>query len=119
MTKAVTLYGIANCDKIKKAKAWLQQRNVAFDFHDYRAQGISAGQIQSFSDELGWDAMLNRRGITWRKLSEDTRSNIDHDLAIEVMLQNPAIIKRPILAANNRLHLGFSVQQYEEIFVSI
>lgn len=116
MTKAVTLYGIANCDKIKKAKAWLQHRNVEFDFHDYRAQGISIEQIRNLADALGWDAMLNRRGTTWRNLPENTRANIDHDLAIEVMLQNPAIIKRPILAENKRLHLGFCDQQYAEIF---
>jgi arsenate reductase len=116
MTNAVALYGIANCDTIKKAKVWLQQRKVEFDFHDYRKQGISVEQIRSFADDLGWDAMLNRRGTTWRKLPEETRANIDHDLAIEVMLQNPAIIKRPILAENEQLHLGFSEQQYEEIF---
>jgi arsenate reductase len=116
MTKAVTLYGIANCDTIKKAKAWLQQCDVEFVFHDYRAQGISTEQIQDFAASLGWDAMINRRGTTWRNLPENTRTNIDHDLAIEVMLQNPAIIKRPILAKNNKLHVGFSIQQYEEIF---
>ena len=116
MTETVTLYGIANCDTIKKAKTWLQERNVAFSFHDYRKQGISIELIQTFADDLGWEAMLNRRGTTWRKLPETTRDNIDHDLAIEVMLQNPAIIKRPILAENKSLHLGFSDQQYTEIF---
>lgn len=115
MTKAVTLYGIANCDTIKKAKAWLNGHNIEFDFHDYRVQGLDIEQLHRLEDSLGWDAMLNRRGTSWRKLSEETRSNIGRELALEVMLENPAIIKRPILS-KDRLHLGFSEQQYREIF---
>ena len=115
MTKAVTLYGIANCDTIKKAKAWLGSQNIEFDFHDYHKQGLVDEQLQWLEDSLGWDAMLNRRGTSWRKLPEETRSNIDRDLALAAMLENPAIIKRPILSKDG-LHLGFSEQQYRERF---
>jgi len=116
MTSEVKLYGIANCDTIKKAKAWLESRNIAFDFHDYRKQGLDAHKLESMLSVLGWEAMLNRRGTTWRTLPDAVKDHIDHESAKNIMLDNPAIIKRPILARNNQLHLGFNDQQYQEIF---
>ena len=112
----VTLYGIKNCDTVKKARRWLEQAGIDYQFHDFRSDGLDAHQVQRWVDFLGWENLLNKRSTTWRKLPETTRSNIDHESAIEVMLQNPAIIKRPILAENKHLHLGFSDQQYSEIF---
>ena len=94
----VTLYGIPNCDTIKKAKAWLSNHNVEFKFHDYRKQGLDSDQLQSMVSALGWEAMLNRRGTTWRALPNTVKDRIDLESAISVMLDNPAIIKRPILA---------------------
>ncbi len=116
MVNAVTLYGIPNCDTIKKAKAWLNDHEVEFEFHDYRKQGFDKKQLQSMVSVLGWEDMLNRRGTTWRALPEPLKDHIDLELAISVMLDNPAIIKRPILAKDEQLHLGFSAAQYQEIF---
>jgi Spx/MgsR family transcriptional regulator len=116
MGSAVTLYGIPNCDTIKKAKAWLNDHEVEFNFHDYRKQGLDKEQLQSMEAVLGWEAMLNRRGTTWRALSDPLKERIDLETAISVMLDNPAIIKRPILAKDEQLHLGFSAAQYQEIF---
>lgn len=116
MVKAVTLYGIPNCDTVKKAKAWLNDHSIEFEFHDYRKQGLDQGQLQSMVAVLGWEAMLNRRGTTWRALPETLKERIDLESAISVMLDNPAIIKRPIMAKDDQLHLGFSAAQYQEIF---
>ncbi len=116
MTGAITLYGIPNCDTIRKARRWLRDHDIDCVFHDYRKQGISREQLQAMMAQLGWEIMLNRRGSTWRALSEDARARIDEASALDLMLDNPAIIKRPILDADGHLHIGFSNQQYEEIF---
>ena len=116
MVNAVTLYGIPNCDTIKKAKAWLNDHRVEFIFHDYRKQGLDEEQLQSMVAVLGWEAMLNRRGTTWRALPNTVKDRIDLESAISVMLDNPAIIKRPILAKDEQLYRGFSAAQYQEIF---
>lgn len=112
---AITLYGIANCDTVKKAKAWLQQQDVEYSFHDYRKQGLDAAQLSAWVDELGWEALLNRRGTTWRKLDEAVRDAIDRDSAIQIMLDNPAIIKRPLLDRDGEKILGFDADAYQEI----
>ena len=116
MVDAVTLYGIPNCDTIKKARAWLSDHEVEFKFHDYRKQGLDKKQLQSMVSALGWESMLNRRGSTWRALPDTLKNRINLESAISVMLDNPAIIKRPILAKDDQLHLGFSAAQYQEIF---
>ena len=116
MTAAVTLYGIPNCDTIRKVRDWLREHDIDYVFHDYRKQGVNPEQLNSMATELGWEAMLNRRGSTWRVLPEDIRARIDEASALRLMLNNPAIIKRPILDADGRLHIGFSSQQYQEIF---
>jgi len=113
---ATKIYGISNCDTIKKARKWLDSRQIAFVFHDYRKQGIDMALLQSMETALGWEAMLNRRGTTWRAQSEAIKNSIDRDSALKLMLENPAIIKRPILDNGNRLYIGFDEQQYQEIF---
>ena len=112
----IVLYGIANCDTIKKARIWLQDRNIDFEFHDYRKNGLEPALLHSLVGVLGWETMLNRRGTTWRNLPESTKTRIDEARAIEAMQHNPALIKRPILDVNGNLHLGFNSQQYEVIF---
>ena len=112
----IVLYGIANCDTIKKARNWLQDREIDFEFHDYRKQGLDPELLHDLVSGLGWEALLNRRGTTWRNLPDATKNNIEEISAIEAMLQNPALIKRPILAKGDTLHLGFNAEQYEEIF---
>ncbi|MGB5326601.1 MAG: ArsC family reductase [Gammaproteobacteria bacterium] len=116
MGHPITLYGISSCDTIRKAKTWLKNRQIEFEFHDYRKQGLEQKLLESMISVLGWEAMLNRRGTTWRALPDTVKEQIDQASAMRVMLDNPAIIKRPILATANQLHLGFSDRQYQEIF---
>ncbi len=116
MTDAIILYGIANCDTIKKAKAWLNSHEVEFQCHDYRKQGLETGLLKTWVEDLGWEALINRRGTTWRQLTPEIRNTLDTESAIEVMLANHAIIKRPLLIINGAHHLGFSDQQYSQIF---
>ena len=111
-----TLYGIANCDTVRKARTWLDAQGVAFDFHDYRRQGLAPEQLERFAESLGWEALLNRRGTSWRRLPEQTRVNIDRASAMQAMLDNPALIKRPLLEIDAAFHLGFSESRYREIF---
>ena len=116
MTSPVTLYGISSCDTIRKARTWLKNQQIEFEFHDFRKQGLEEKLLESMISVLGWEAMLNRRGTTWRALPDRVKEQIDQASAMRVMLDNPAIIKRPILATANQLHLGFSDRQYQEIF---
>lgn len=116
MTRTVTLYGIPNCDTIKKARNWLQEHAVEYRFHDYRKQGVDGDQLQAMASQLGWEAMLNRRGTTWRSLPDPVKEQIDEASAVKLMLDNPAIIKRPIAELDGDLHIGFNPQQYQEIF---
>ncbi|WP_342754010.1 ArsC family reductase [Pantoea sp. MBD-2R] len=113
----LTMYGIKNCDTIKKARKYLEARDVNYQFHDYRADGLDAALLQKFIDQLGWEALLNTRGTTWRKLSEETRSAVNNAAAArEVMLENPAMIKRPLLcSADGSMLLGFSENAYQPI----
>lgn len=114
--KQAKLYGIANCDTIKKARNWLDSHEIGFEFHDYRKQGLDNSLLESLESALGWESMVNRRGTTWRALPETTRNGIDRDSALRLMLENPAIIKRPILVSNGQCLIGFNEQQYREIF---
>ncbi|EFE95755.1 ArsC family reductase [Serratia odorifera] len=115
----LTMYGIKNCDTIKKARRWLEEQGVAYQFHDYRADGLNEGQLRGFVEQLGWQPLLNTRGTTWRKLDEAERNACDNaDAAIALMLAQPAIIKRPLLD-DGRGHalLGFSADGYQQ-FIS-
>lgn len=115
---ATTLYGIANCDTIRKARRWLEARGIDHAFHDYRKQGLDASLLATLEAQLGWQAMLNRNGRSWRQLPEAVRDGIDRDSALGLMLDNPAIIKRPILAGKGRLITGFDPDRYEEILAN-
>lgn len=116
MTDSVTIYGIANCDTIKKAKTWLNNRDIEFQFHDYRKQGLDPALLKSWVEQLGWEVLINKRGTTWRQLPDDMKNNIDDKSAISIMLANPAIIKRPLLVKGNVRQLGFSEADYDKIF---
>jgi len=111
-----TLYGIANCDTIRKARRWLDNRLVDYDFYDYRKQGLDRELLHTLESELGWEAMLNRKGRSWRQLPESVREDVDRDSALGLMLDNPSLIRRPILATGDGLQLGFDAERYEEIF---
>ena len=113
-TPALTLYGIKNCDTVRKARRYLEDQGIAFRFHDYRADGIDSNRLSAFVDVLGFETLLNKRGTTWRKLPEEVRDTVqDNASAIRVMLEHPAVIKRPLLsAANGQLLAGFSPSTY-------
>jgi arsenate reductase len=102
-----TLYGIRNCDTVRKARAWLDARGLAHDFHDYKTAGIDEARVAAWAGELGWEKLLNRAGTTFRKLPDADRQGLDADKAIALMLAQPSMIKRPLLDLGNRRMLGF------------
>jgi len=113
---AVTMYGIKNCDTIKKARSWLEGQGIAYDFHDYKRAGIDRATLDAWVAQLGWEALLNRSGITFRKLPDADRNNIDEAKAIALMETQPSMIKRPLLDVDGRLTAGFRPADYEKIF---
>lgn len=116
MKTQLTMYGIKNCDTIKKAKRYLDDAQAAYQFHDYRADGINQDALELFSANLGYEALLNTRGTTWRKLSDQEKQNAlaDKDGAIKLMLTQPAVIKRPLLVSGDRMLLGFTPESYDQ-----
>ncbi|AMG06764.1 ArsC family reductase [Vibrio parahaemolyticus] len=114
----ITMFGIPNCDTIKKAKKWLEAENIAFDFHDYRKQGIDAQMVTEFCQALGWEQVLNKRGTTFRQLTQEQKDTLTEENAIALLVDNPAMIKRPILNVDGQLHIGFKADQYATIFNS-
>ena len=112
----VTLYGIANCDTVKKARRWLDEHGVAYDFHDFRRDGLDEQAVRAWAAELGWETLLNRRGTTWRRLPEEQRERIDAESAIRIMLESPSIIRRPLLDTGDARHVGFSPDAYQFLF---
>ncbi|PID50218.1 MAG: ArsC family reductase [Proteobacteria bacterium] len=111
-----TLYGISNCDTVRKARAWLEERGIPYTFHDFRKDGLNPVQLRAWVAELGWEALINKRGRTWRQLPERTRNHMDETLALAVMEEQPAIIKRPVLDLGTRRMLGFSADTYQNTF---
>lgn len=111
-----TLYGIKNCDTIRKARRWLKEQDIEYHFHDLREDGINKTRLNTWINAFGWEQLLNRRGTTWRQLPAVVRDGIDRDSATNVMLQQPAIIKRPLLEHDRQLYLGYSEARYAEIF---
>jgi len=112
----VTIYGIRNCDTMKKARAWLDARGVAYRFHDYKAEGIDAASLTRFVDTLGWEAVLNRAGTTFRALPDADKQDLDAARAIALMQAQPSMIKRPILDREGALTAGFKPEIYETLF---
>ncbi|WP_172807319.1 ArsC family reductase [Endozoicomonas ascidiicola] len=111
----LTIYGISNCDTIKKARRWLDNNGLEYDFHDYRKDGLDLVSLANWAEELGWEQLLNRRGTTWRKLPEEVKASINKERALELMLEQPAMIKRPLLDTGATKILGFSEKQYSHL----
>lgn len=109
----ITMYGIKNCDTIKKARKWLEAEGVEYQFHDYRSDGLEASQLRVWCEELGWETLLNKRSTSWRNLADEVKSSLDADKAIEVMLETPAIIKRPLLDTGSQRMVGFKAADYQ------
>jgi arsenate reductase len=112
----VTMYGIKNCDTIKKARVWLDAHKVGYAFHDYKAAGIDKAVLEGWAKKVGWEALLNRAGTTFRKLPEADREGLTEKKAIALMLAQPSMIKRPVLEAKGRLTVGFKPEQYQALF---
>ncbi|HEY6642827.1 ArsC family reductase [Povalibacter sp.] len=110
---SLTLYGIKNCDTMKKARVWLDQHGVVYSFHDYKASGIDHASLMRWCKARGWETVLNRAGTTFRKLPESARADLDQAKAIELMLAQPSMIKRPVLEGDGHLLIGFRPDEYQ------
>lgn len=111
-----TLYGIRNCDTMKKAWTWLDQHGVAYEFHDYKKQGIDPRRLEDWARRAGWEKLLNRAGTTFKKLPEADKQGIDEAKAIALMQAQPSMIKRPVLESDGKLLVGFKPADYEAAF---
>jgi arsenate reductase len=110
-----TLYGIRNCDTMKKAWTWLDQHGVAYAFHDYKKEGVDRARLEGWVGRVGWETLLNRAGTTFRKLPDAERADLDEAKAIGLMLAQPSMIKRPVLESGDRLLVGFKPADYETL----
>ena len=108
----ITMYGIPNCDTVKKARVWLDQHGVAYAFHDYNKAGAHRAKLEQWADEHGWETVLNRAGTTFRKLPDADKANLDRDKAVALMLAQPSMIKRPVLDLGDRRLVGFKPDAY-------
>jgi arsenate reductase len=111
-----TLFGIPNCDTVKKARDWLTQHRVAYDFHDYKKAGVDRAALARWVEEHGWQVVLNRAGTTFRALPEADKTELDADKAIALMLAQPSMIKRPVLDLGDRRLIGFKPDLYAQVF---
>lgn len=113
----LTIYGIKNCDTMKKARGWLDAKGAAYAFHDYKASGIDAATLKTWAGQVGWEKLLNRAGTTFRKLPEAEREDLDEAKAIALMVAQPSMIKRPVLTRGRTILVGFSPEAYSREFV--
>jgi len=113
---AITLYGIPNCDTMKKARTWLDNAGVAYVFHDYKKQGIDAKILSGWAAKVGWEILLNKAGTTFRGLDEGQKADLSEKKAIALMVEKPGMIKRPVLEHKGAIHVGFKPDAYAQIF---
>ncbi|MFO1185012.1 MAG: ArsC family reductase [Bauldia sp.] len=118
MAKAspVTMYGIKNCETVKKARAWLQANGIDYAFHDYKSAGVERGLLEAWAKEVGWETLLNRAGTTFRGLPDEAKTGLTAKKALALMVEKPSIIKRPVVCAGDRLLVGFRPDAYAEAF---
>lgn len=114
--KSVTIYGIKNCDTMKKARAWLDKHGVAYAFHDYKTEGIDRARLEGWARDVSWETLLNRAGTTFRKLPDKDREGLAEKKAIALMLEQPSMIKRPVLDVGGKLTVGFKPDTYQKLF---
>lgn len=112
-----TLYGIKNCDTIKKARKWLDQNGIDYRFHDYREDGLTIELLKSFLARSDWQTLLNQRSTSWRQLDESKKTDLDENKALGLMLETPTLIKRPVLDHDGKLIVGFKAEQYQAEFI--
>jgi arsenate reductase (glutaredoxin) len=112
----ITLYGIPNCDTVKKARSWLDARGLAYQFHDYKKAGADAAKLEAWCAAKGWETVLNRAGTTFKKLPDEAKAGLDHSKAIALMLDAPSMIKRPVVEHDGGLLVGFKQPEWEAAF---
>ncbi len=110
----IIMYGIKNCDTIKKARKFLEANNVDYQFHDFREDGLNPVQLRSWVTELGWEKLINKRSTTWRNLPDESKENMDETLALVIAEDQPTIIKRPVLELSDKVMVGYSEKAYQE-----
>jgi len=113
---SIIVYGIPNCDTVKKARRWLDAHGVEYEFHNYKKQGIDAAVLKKWSKAVGWETLLNRRGTTWRKLDDADKENVNASRAISLMQEHTSLIKRPVITHGKQHLVGFDEQSYVEAF---
>ena len=118
MAKTVTIYGIKNCDTMKKARAWLDKHGVEYAFHDYKTEGVAKSDLEKWSKVVGWEVLLNRAGTTFRKLPDKDKENVTEKKALTLMVEQPSMIKRPVLDVGGKLTVGFKPEVYAAVFKS-
>jgi Spx/MgsR family transcriptional regulator len=116
VAKTVTIYGIKNCDTMKKARAWLDGHGVAYAFHDYKSAGIERSQLEGWASKVGWETLLNRAGTTFRKLPDKDKEGLTEKRAVALMMAQPSMIKRPVVDVAGQLLVGFKPEHYAEAF---
>ncbi|HWV14948.1 MAG TPA: ArsC family reductase [Cellvibrio sp.] len=110
------LYGIKNCDTVKKARDWLAAKQIDYSFHDFRAEGLTAKQVETWIAELGLETLVNKRSTTWKELDETTKANFNEQNAAAVIAAHPTLVKRPLLDTGRQKHVGFKETEYTNIF---
>jgi Spx/MgsR family transcriptional regulator len=116
-TQPITLYGIRNCDTVKKARQWLEDRHMAYTFHDFKTQGVPPERLDHWLAQAGWETLLNRKGTTWRKLDPARQAMVnDAASALALMLEQPSVIRRPVLVRGEALRVGFDADEWARLF---
>ena len=111
-----TLYGIKNCDTVRKARKWLESEGFDYSFHDFRVDGLNKKDLSTWVKAVGWEVLLNKRSTSWKQLSDKDRETVDEGKAIALMLANPTLIKRPVLTLGKTIHVGFKSAEYKKLF---
>ena len=109
-------YGIKNCDTVRKARKWLNEQGIDYDFHDFRVDSLTKKDLRTWVKAVGWELLLNKRGTTWRQLPDKDRETVDESKAIDLMLANPTLVKRPVLVRGKQINVGFKPAEYTELF---
>ena len=112
-----TVYGIKNCDTVKKALQWLQQQGADYRFHDFRVDGLSEELVAAWRQQVDWQTLVNKRSTTWKKLDDDTKETLNGDTVTELLLAHPTLIKRPVMEHGGKVTIGFKASEYEALFV--
>lgn len=111
-----TVYGIPNCDTVKKALKWLDENKISYQFHDFRKDGLDNTLLSSFTSKLAWDALLNKRSTSYRNLSDEIKNNLNEQTATTAMLAEPTLIKRPVVVSNGQVSVGFNADNFAKLF---